>query len=103
MQCKQCSTDLTGKDYKMVAEWPFCPDCFGQLLTKPAESSKPESKAERKTDRVVEYKQAEITKCHLCNKEIVSDQYKKIGIWVFCPDCHLDLTPRPKPPPPTRA
>jgi len=39
-------------------------------------------------------------RCTLCEKEIEGDQYKKVGIWIFCPDCHVDMTPRPKPPPP---
>lgn len=98
MQCKKCGIDLTGKDCKMVAEWPFCPDCFEQLLAQPAEGPEPESDPGEKTDVLEPKERSEIRRCQLCDREIKDDRFKKVGIWVFCPDCHLDLTPRPRPP-----
>jgi formylmethanofuran dehydrogenase subunit E len=108
MQCKKCGKDIAGEEHRMVAEWPFCLDCFQQLMEKPAKEAEPEAEVEapaepepEKEDVSVEvvFEQAR-QKCTLCEKEIVGDQYKKVGIWTFCPECHLDMTPRPKPPPP---
>lgn len=31
-QCKQCETDLEGKEFKKVAEWSFCTSCFDELM-----------------------------------------------------------------------
>jgi hypothetical protein len=102
MECKQCSKNLAGEEYKMVAEWPFCPDCFRKLMEKPAEKDRVEAKSEEEVKDVVVEVGAVTAKsrCQLCDKEIEGDQYKKVGIWIFCPDCHLDMTPRIKPPPP---
>jgi len=57
-------------------------------------------KAEKKEAAVKVVFDTARRRCTLCEKEIEGDQYKKVGIWTFCPDCHLDVTPRPKPPPP---
>jgi hypothetical protein len=96
----------------MVAEWPFCMDCFQQLMEKPAEEAEqpaatpPEEPAEKvaepekKDVSVSVVFQQEKQKCTLCGKETEGEQYKKVGIWTFCSECHLDMTPRPKPPPP---
>ncbi|MCG6916303.1 MAG: hypothetical protein LJE89_02030 [Deltaproteobacteria bacterium] len=104
MQCKKCGKDLSGEEYRMVAEWPFCMECFHLLLEKPAK------KVEPPTEKVVKPEKEDVSvevifeqarkKCTLCEKEIEGDKYKKVGIWTFCPECHLDMTPRPKPPPP---
>jgi hypothetical protein len=71
---------------------------------------KPAKKVEPLAEEVVKPEKKEATvevvfetakrKCTLCEKEIFGDQYKKVGIWTFCPECHLEMTPRPKPPPP---
>jgi formylmethanofuran dehydrogenase subunit E len=112
MQCKKCGKDITGEEHRMVAEWPFCMDCFQQLMEKPAEEAEqpaatpPEEPAEKvaepekKDVSVSVVFQQEKQKCTLCGKETEGEQYKKVGIWTFCSECHLDMTPRPKPPPP---
>ena len=108
MQCKKCGKDIAGEEHRMVAEWPFCMDCFQQLMEKPAKKVEPEVEIEalaepepEKEDVSVEVVfEQEKQKCTLCGKETEGEQYKKVGIWTFCPECHLDMTPRPKPPPP---
>ena len=56
MQCKQCGKDIAGEEHRMVAEWPFCMDCFQQLMEKPAEKaeSPAETPAEDRTEIVAE-------------------------------------------------
>jgi hypothetical protein len=105
MQCRQCGKDLTGEDYRMVAEWPFCPECFQQLLEKPAEKDEADAKPDAVIEDVdaAEAEGSTEPRCQLCAKEIAGDQYKKVGIWIFCPECHMDMTPRPKPPPPPQS
>ena len=108
MQCKKCGKDIVGEEHRMVAEWPFCLDCFQQLMEKPTKKVEPEVEAEtpaepepEKEDVSVEVVfQQEKQKCTLCGKETEGEQYKKVGIWTFCSECHLDMTPRHKPPPP---
>ena len=106
MQCKKCGKDIAGEEHRMVAEWPFCIDCFQQLMEKPAKKVEPEIEVEAPAEPEKEdvsvsvvFEQQE-RKCTLCEKEIVGEQYQKVGIWTFCPECNLDMTPRPKPPPP---
>jgi len=108
MQCKKCGKDIAGEEHRMVAEWPFCLDCFQQLMEKPAKEVESEVEVEPPAEPEPEKKDVSVEvvfeqarqRCTLCEKEIEGDQYKKVGIWMFCPDCHLDMTPRPKPPPP---
>ena len=108
MQCKKCSTDIAGEEHRMVAEWPFCLDCFQQLIEKPAKKVEPEIEVEPPAEPEPEKEdvsvsvvfQQEELKCTLCERKIVGEQYQKVGIWTFCPECNLDMTPRPKPPPP---
>ena len=98
MQCKQCGKDIAGEEHRMVAEWPFCIDCFQQLMEKPAEKVKDEAAADTppeapaepvaepgKKDVSVEVVfEQEKQKCTLCGKETEGEQYKKVGIWTFC-------------------
>ena len=106
MQCKKCGKDIVGEEHRMVAEWPFCLDCFQLLMDKPAKKVEPEVEVEAPAEPEKEDVSVQVVleqarqKCTLCEKEIEGDQYKKVGIWTFCPECHLDMTPRPKPPPP---
>ena len=104
MQCKKCGKDVSGEEYRMVAEWPFCMECFQGLMEKSAKKVEPPTekvvKPEKKEAAVEVVFETAKRRCTLCDKEIEGDQYKKVGIWTFCPDCHLDMTPRPKPPPP---
>jgi formylmethanofuran dehydrogenase subunit E len=108
MQCKKCGKDITGEEHRMVAEWPFCLDCFQQLMEKPAKKVEPEVEVEPPAEPEPEKEDVSVSvvfeqekqKCTLCGKETEGEQYKKVGIWTFCSDCHLDMTPRPKPPPP---
>ena len=53
MECKQCSKNLAGEEYKMVAEWPFCPDCFRKLMEKPTEKDRVEAKPDAEIKNVV--------------------------------------------------
>jgi len=104
MQCKKCGKDVSGEEYRMVAEWPFCMECFQGLMEKAAKKVEPPAekmvKPEKKEAAVKVVFETAKRRCTLCEKEIEGDQYKKVGIWIFCPDCHVDMTPRPKPPPP---
>jgi formylmethanofuran dehydrogenase subunit E len=106
MQCKKCGKDISGEEYRMVAEWPFCMECFHVLLEKPAKKVEPPAekvvKPEKKEAAVEVVFETAKRRCTLCEKEIFGDRYKKVGIWTFCPDCHVDMTPRPKPPPPPK-
>lgn len=92
MKCRGCNTDLVdGDDYRMVADWPFCPSCFEKLMKgtdKPAENppeiSPEEIPAEQAHDPAP-------VPCSVCKRPLGLEEGQKIGIWTFCPECYADL------------
>ena len=66
----------------MVAEWPFCMECFHGLMEKPARrSSSTErlklllAKPEKKEAAVAVFFEQTRQRCTLCEKEIEGDRY----------------------------
>lgn len=94
MECRGCGKTVDQADVCMVAKWPFCPDCFQGLLEKeeaaPAtlEAPEPETIAGGPTP---EEAAPETVPCHLCQRQKAAGLLKKVGIWMFCPDCYADL------------
>jgi hypothetical protein len=102
MKCKDCGKEITGDEYRKVADWMFCLECFGQLMEK--SEKKPETEAADPAESVaadtIPLDPAKLV-CQSCSKEIDSGQEKKLGIWKFCSQCHGNLIFRPpKPVPP---
>jgi hypothetical protein len=95
MECQKCGKDLSEKEFKMVAEWPFCLECFQELMNKLAKAGADTEVQDSAVEVGAETKKL---RCQLCKREIEDDYYKKVGIWVFCPECHADLIVRPKSP-----
>lgn len=89
----------------MVAEWPFCPECFDDLLKgkareKAAGSQGPspvQSEVEAGAEEIPAVPQPEKPKCQMCRRDLEPGEGKKVGIWNFCPECYRDLIPPPVP------
>jgi len=98
MECQKCGKDIAEEEFKMVAEWQFCLECFQELMNKPAKKEKAGAGTEMQDSAVEVGAETKKLRCQLCEREIEDDYYKKVGTWVFCPECHADLISRPKPP-----
>ena len=91
MNCKKCGISLEGKDYRMVAQWPFCTQCFQNLM----------EHTEKKTDSRTENNDALLTqtetkqKCQVCGAEIESGMGHEMLAILFCDKCHENLIKRP--------
>lgn len=93
MECKKCGIDLTGKEYRNVAQWPFCLACFTALMEKAEEK-----KSERVTVPAPEPVR-EKQKCLICEREIEKgEEHEMLGL-VFCLSCYENLVKRPDIPP----
>lgn len=92
MKCKDCGKDISGDEYRKVADWIFCPDCFGKLMDKSEKETETEPAPQMESEDVEKVSMDEKKLvCQVCNKELDSDGVKKVGIWHFCDKCHADL------------
>ncbi|MBC2694040.1 MAG: hypothetical protein HF982_01915 [Desulfobacteraceae bacterium] len=99
MECKKCGRDLTNMEYKKVAEWPFCLECFQALMDKAGE--KKEEKPEGETEMPV-HKTALASarqRCQICEKEIKEGNGREMLGLLFCLECYENLVKRPAIPP----
>ena len=107
MECKGCSKDLTDLEYKMVAEWPFCLQCFDRLMHRKQEegfvgdgapeaddSAFAESPAVEPT-RAQQELTAQV--CSLCGKPLAAGEARRLAIWTMCPGCYESLASGPAP------
>ena len=89
MECKKCGIDLSGREYRTVAQWSFCPACFEALM----------EKAEEKRDDVARTPASEPAhkkhKCLICEKEIEQGEGREMLGFVFCLSCDENLVKRP--------
>ncbi len=95
MICKQCEKNLDGEEYKMVADWPFCEDCFKELMEKAAE--KKTFSTEEKPPPAGRIAAETQIRCQSCEKPVDRGSAKKLGLFSFCEDCYSNLIARPKP------
>lgn len=93
MECKKCGVDLSGKEYRNVAQWPFCLECFQALM----------KKAEEKKGEVAKAPALEPDppkqKCLICEAEIAKGEGREMLGFVFCLQCYENLVKRPDIPP----
>jgi phage FluMu protein Com len=104
MKCRKCNKELEEQDtdqYRMVASWPFCLECFQGLLDAPPDESDDVTRKEaapRPPSPQVEaaMPEASTPRCHLCNRELAEGQHERLWIWTFCPECYAGLTAPPE-------
>ena len=99
MNCKGCNKEIIGNEYKKVADWVFCLDCFDKLMNPPEPESGQnnhdlrESDSEKCCGDFSDKDQADKRqKCKICENEIEPGKEKKLGIWVLCESCYNDMT-----------
>ncbi len=78
MECKKCSQDLSGKEYREVAQWNFCLECFQKLMEKgETQSTEPTPPNE---------------KCQVCQTELEPGQGHSLMGMLCCSRCKEVLT-----------
>ena len=93
MECKKCGIDLSEKEYKSVAQWPFCLECFQALMDK-AEEKKTEAVAKLAPETASKKQQ-----CVICEKELEKGSgHDMLGL-IFCNECYENMVRRPDVPP----
>lgn len=91
MNCKKCGISLEKKDYRMVAQWPFCAQCFQNLMEDTAKKTD-----NRPKDNDTSFTQAETKqKCRVCGAEIEIGMGHKILSILFCDKCYESLVKKP--------
>jgi len=93
MECKKCGRDLTGMEYKKVAEWPFCQECFQALMDKAGE--KKEEKADKMPETPASGSAGVPQRCRVCEKEIEKGNTREMLGLVFCVECYENLVKKP--------
>lgn len=93
MECKKCGVDLSGKEYRNVAQWPFCLECFQALMEKAEEKKGDMAKAP------VPEAGRETKKCLVCEQEIEKGESREMLGLVFCLQCYENLVRKPDIPP----
>ncbi len=94
MECRGCGRNVDDANVRMVAKWPFCPDCFEDLLAKKGAAPAPVNAPAQETEEdetPPERAAPATTPCQICKRPTVEALMKKVGIWRFCPDCYADL------------
>jgi hypothetical protein len=89
MNCKKCNTDLTDKEYRKVAEWNFCLDCFNELISR---SEKDKNKKQAVAEPDLNFKSRN---CVVCEKELGEDEGRDLLGSLFCEQCYANLVKRP--------
>jgi hypothetical protein len=104
MECRKCGSEIPGDEYRMVAEWPFCMQCFERLLNRPAVPPPVQPPAEPPPSdpagaspppSEVDSSTAATLTCLLCESEIVDGKCERLASWVFCPSCFGSLIALP--------
>jgi formylmethanofuran dehydrogenase subunit E len=98
MECKGCGKDLTGEEYRNVANWPFCMECFERLMDAPAKEEERRIDVRLDVEKGIPSPELETVggmRCGLCGAGIDSGQEKRLGIWDLCPNCYQALVSAP--------
>ncbi|MCE5335219.1 MAG: hypothetical protein LLG06_11610 [Desulfobacteraceae bacterium] len=92
MNCRGCNKDLVeGDEYKMVAEWPFCPSCFEDLMQGRVKRVEAQPQEPPQAAAPVEPAAEATVPCSVCKRPLGPDEGMKLGIWTFCPECFGEL------------
>lgn len=97
MECKKCGRDLTDTEYKLVAEWPFCLECFQALMEPPAQ--KEEEAAATAPETPAPSPTGPGFRCQVCESEIEKGGGHTMLGFLFCDACYENLVKKPVLPP----
>lgn len=91
MNCRKCEKPL-GDEYKLVAEWPFCLDCFEQLLNPPPAPAAVAQPAPDPAPPAAAPVADAAPRCFVCQRAIDEEDAARLGPWRFCRSCFAALT-----------
>ncbi len=90
MKCYKCGKEIVDGEYKKVADWVFCNECFRALLenkeSEQVDNTKKESLTEKKEEK----------RCQICGKSLSDKDVKSLLGLDFCPSCYEALLSKPK-------
>lgn len=103
-QCKQCETDLEGKEFKKVAEWSFCTSCFDGLMEASAKKKAEPTPTPSNTDPEMTNEQSDVPglamrfsvgtstlRCQTCKTELLEHESHAMLGTQFCATCYRVL------------
>jgi formylmethanofuran dehydrogenase subunit E len=94
MECKKCGIDLSDREYKNVAQWPFCLECFQAMMDRAEEKKEIAETPAREPARTPQ-------RCLVCEKEIEQGAGREMLGLMFCLQCYENLVKKPAIPPRT--
>ena len=110
MICKGCGREsAAGEEMKMVAQWPFCSECFQKLMAKGASKEYGGTSEEERAAfdgeesfsagdparaRPSGEEETGEQRCEICGVPLSQDVCR-VGTWRFCGDCFKDLVMSP--------
>ncbi len=90
MKCRKCGKEIVGDDFKKVADWIFCNECFESLMTE-SDSDKEEvldnTEDKDEPDRDIS--------CQICGCKLSDTDTKRLLGLVLCRGCYDALLERP--------
>lgn len=89
MNCKKCNVDLTDKEYRKVADWNFCLDCFHELISGSGKSGDAGQETPE-PERNLKSRQ-----CVVCGKELENNEGHELLGSLFCAECYDNLVKSP--------
>jgi len=93
MECKKCGIDLSEREYKTVASWAFCLECFQALMNKAEERKKEPVEPEPPAAT------GEPLCCLVCEREIEPDAAHEMLGMMLCRECYENLIRKQEIPP----
>ena len=85
MECRACGRDLSGAEHRMVAEWPFCLDCFERLLKRPEPTPTDRAPAHARVSPSPAPQTGPL--CIVCGRDVAGRDHVSLGPLVVCAEC----------------
>ncbi len=108
MNCKGCGKEICGDDFRKVADWYFCQDCF-QGLMQPSDSDTESGASQDASgagghNALPDTENSQISRqnvkkksCEVCQAELEEGSGRKLGIWLLCDTCFNDMNASVRP------
>ena len=93
MKCEKCAKNLIGLEYRQVAKWAFCLECFQQLMDQ-AEEKQQQEAGDRPEGEILGAEPVQ-QYCRLCEGSIANDNCRELLGLLFCKACYMNLIKRP--------
>lgn len=95
MECKKCGKNIAGNEFRKVADWCFCLECFQELMYEAEKKDDEKREDSSEETAALQQKVAGKGKCCVCSKELEVDEGRNLLGLSFCPDCYEVLVKRP--------